>query len=38
VVKKQIEFITLPYKNGHENSNVFVVLKVSDGTIFEWGE
>jgi hypothetical protein len=35
VVKKQIEFITLPYKNGLENLNVFVVQKVLDGTIFE---
>ena len=32
-VKKQIEFTTLPYKNGLEHLDVFVEVKVLDGTI-----
>ena len=33
VANKQIEFITLPYKNGPEHLNACVAVKVSDGII-----
>jgi hypothetical protein len=33
VANKQVEFITLPYKNGPEHLNANVVVKVSNGLI-----